>query len=37
MTNSDVTSKVCEGFRLVPPENAPTQVRELMSRCWKQG
>jgi hypothetical protein len=33
-TNKEVIEQVLAGYRLAPPENAPSEVAALMIACW---
>ncbi len=35
-SNSDVRSKVAEGYRLPLPQGCPEELYKLMLRCWAQ-
>ena len=34
MTNGEATEKVLSGYRLPIPEKCPTEIYELMCKCW---
>lgn len=36
LTNSQARDKVDEGYRMSPPEGTPTDIFQLMTRCWEQ-
>ncbi len=36
LSNSDVKSKVAEGYRLPLPQGCPEELYKLMLRCWAQ-
>ena len=36
MTNGEATEKVLSGYRLPIPEKCPTEIYELMCKCWNE-
>jgi len=34
MTNQEATEKVLQGYRMNPPKNCPSEISELMMKCW---
>ena len=36
MSNTEVTEKVIQGYRLPCPKNCPTELYEVMVKCWEE-